>query len=57
MSHSKPTAIGNPLKILKMLSWVNWEAFMQDMADTSEIDAMNVAYQQFTITMLSYKKL
>lgn len=30
---------------------------MQDMADTSEIDAMNVAYQQFTITMLSYKKL
>lgn len=42
---------------IELLTWVNWEAFMRDMADTSEFDAMNVAYQQFTITMLIYTKL
>lgn len=31
---------------VEMLSWVNWEAFMKDMVDTTELDALNETFQQ-----------
>lgn len=31
---------------MDMLSWVNWEAFMEDIANTTELDALNDPFQQ-----------
>ena len=31
---------------MEMLSWVNWEAFMEDIANTTELDALNDTFQQ-----------
>ena len=31
---------------MEMLSWVNWEAFMEDIANTTELDALRDTFQQ-----------